>query len=402
MYNNISDSLHNQPMKKVGIMSLYYHNYNFGGLLQAYALQNVIERKGYCCEQICYRRSNATIKEKLINSFKSRPFLETIYMISSEVIKLIFKVLLGNIMSRVCAERIKRFKEFEKSIPHSEIIVDKDSICKYHNGYTTIITGSDQVWGRSVDIQNYCLSFADEKINKVAYAASTGGINFSDLQKKTFEKFLPKFSAISVRESSLAEKINQIINKQCDVVCDPVFLISKDEWSKILPKTHKKSPYIFCYLLGSNMRHRRYAKKLAKRLNMSLYVFPYITTNNFYFADFNFGNIRDYVSGPLEFVSLLKDAEMVITDSFHATAFSLIFEKKFFVFPRIKKTDTFAGNNRLYDLLCELNMECNIVNNYDELLDVINNQINYSGIRKQLDSKITRSHSWLNNVLARN
>ena len=93
---------------------------------------------------------------------------------------------------------------------------------------------------------------------------------------------------------------------------------------------------------------------------------------------------------------------MVITDSFHATAFSLIFEKKFFVFPRIKKTDTFAGNNRLYDLLCELNMECNIVNNYDELLDVINNQINYSGIRKQLDSKITRSHSWLNNVLARN
>lgn len=117
------------------------------------------------------------------------------------------------------------------------------------------------------------------------------------------------------------------------------------------------------------MAHRKAAEKLARKLQLPILTFPHISGNVVRKCDLFFGDIRDFSSGPREFVGLIRDAEFVITDSFHACVFSMIFQTPFAVFERHKAGERENMNSRIYDFLEEYHLERQLVTE-DELINM--------------------------------
>lgn len=122
--------------------------------------------------------------------------------------------------------------------------------------------------------------------------------------------------------------------KKVSVVLDPVFLLSAADWHEIVQEPHIKTPYIFCYLLGSNKEQHERAIKIAKENSCKLVTIPYL--NGYNQLDDNFGDIQISAASPQEFLGLIENAAGVVTDSFHATAFSVIFNRPFWALSRFK------------------------------------------------------------------
>ncbi|MDD7415846.1 MAG: polysaccharide pyruvyl transferase family protein, partial [Spirochaetales bacterium] len=155
--------------------------------------------------------------------------------------------------------------------------------------------------------------------------------------------------------------LQQLTDKNIEVVVDPVLLMTADEWTRSARETKNKGKYILCYLLGDSTQQREALKRVAKKLHLPILTFPHIFLNVVRKCDLFFGDIRDYSSGPREFIELIKNAEMVITDSFHACVFSMIFKTPFAVFERNKIGENGNMNSRIYDFLEEYHLENQLV-----------------------------------------
>ena len=147
---------------------------------------------------------------------------------------------------------------------------------------------------------------------------------------------------------------------------------------------------VLCYFLGSNKKNREISSKIAKKYDAKVLSFPYIVGNKFRFCDKKFGDIRDFSSGPKEFLGLIKNAEFVCTDSFHAVVFSIVFHKNFLAFPRYKKGSG-ASNNRLTDFLSELNL---IDHMFESGGDLDIKLIDYDEVDKVVSKMRKESISW--------
>ena len=113
--------------------------------------------------------------------------------------------------------------------------------------------------------------------------------------------------------------------------------------------------------MGDNVAQRKAVEKLAKRLKLKILTFPHILCNAVRKCDLFFGDIHDYTSGPREFIGLIQNAELVVTDSFHASVFSMIFETPFYVFERDKADAKNSTNRRIYDFLKEYQLDSQLV-----------------------------------------
>ena len=123
--------------------------------------------------------------------------------------------------------------------------------------------------------------------------------------------------------------------KDIHVHIDPTLLLTAKDWSEVSKKVkNRPERYIFCYFLGQDKSYRDAAKKLSKNLNLPIVTLPYIKDHIVDDYDSDFGDIRDFSSGPAEFLDLIKNAELVVTDSFHATVFSIQFHTTFFALAR--------------------------------------------------------------------
>ena len=160
-------------------------------------------------------------------------------------------------------------------------------------------------------------------------------------------------NAISVREKSSIPILQEMTNKPIQVVVDPVLLLQKKEWEQVARVPQIKQLYLVCYLLEDNIAQRKAVEKLAKRLKLKILTFPHILCNVVRKCDLFFGDIHDYTSGPREFIGLIQNAELIVTDSFHASVFSMIFETLFYVFKRDKADAKNSTNRRIYDFLKE-------------------------------------------------
>ena len=137
--------------------------------------------------------------------------------------------------------------------------------------------------------------------------------------------------------------------------------MKEQEWRKELKNPTIKNKYILCYLINDNVIQRKAIEKVAKQLNLKIVTFPHILANAVRKCDLFFGDIRDYTSGPREFLGLIKNAEFVITDSFHACVFSMIFQTPFVVFERHKADEKGNMNSRIYDFTEEYHLEKQLV-----------------------------------------
>lgn len=400
-YCNTKKEKEKTVAEEIGIITFYYRNKNFGGLLQAYALQKVIESESDCkCEQISYAISKTPIKQRILNAIKYMPLSKIITLIVVDMFwEKIIHLLSASEMNELTKERKKAFELFEKNIPHSKDIYTYQNIGKCGQVYGVYVVGSDQIWNAGIDLETFLLKFVSNTAKKISYAASSGGVDFKGREKKLIKEELINFDAISVREISLGKQLNDLTNLRIQTVIDPVFLLTRKEWNNIAEVPSMKEPYILCYLLGNSKKQRKIAEMVSKRMECKLVVFPYIVDNSFHWYDLKFGDVRDYTSGPKQFLGLIRDAEFIITDSFHAMAFSVIFEKKFCVFSRKTYGKICKSNNRITDFLEKIGIENRIAEKEEDVIELIGKCVDYDIVMGRLQNWIDNSKQWLQRAL---
>ncbi len=325
-------------LKNIGILTLYYNNRNYGAQLQSYALVSCINKMGYNCEQIC-------LANKLILKSKKRHFkIKHIHI----YIKNVFRSFA--IKNRWHKKNIEKRNavlcKFQNNTPHSKKVYTSDNIKECLNNYDAFITGSDQVWNMKWYRKEYFLDFVPDNIPKFSYSASMPDVNVNDEQKESIKKYLKSFDKISVREQVTADFLAKLTGRDVECVLDPTLLLEKEQWNEVCAERLIDKEYVFCYFLGNDKEIRKLAKKFAKKSNCTLVSLPHLVS--FCPQDIFFADVNLYDVSPKEFISLIKHAKYVFTDSFHATVFSNLYKTEYFVFNR---TDEGEMSSRMLTLL---------------------------------------------------
>lgn len=319
-------------MKKIGILTFYYKNYNCGGLLQAYALQKVIDcMDGYQSEQICFVRDRKKLYVRKLQELVTDPSQIT-YMLKVRANEKLKSSQSKNDQS--IKNSFQKYDEFMEIIPHS-MIVNSSTSRELNNIYDAFIVGSDQVWNPVYASMDFFFDFVYRK-PKLSYASSIRVNKFRKKEGERIKELLDDFSYISVREKKGIGLLKSIgVNANIDVMPDPTLLLDKLEWDKVKQIPEIKDKYIFVYLVVNNEaldNIRNYA------VNNNLKI-VWVNGPEFYFdSDDTFIKI-DTGIGPREFIGLIENSEFNIIDSFHGAVFSIIYNRPFYVYGNLSSDD---------------------------------------------------------------
>lgn len=273
-----------------------------------------------------------------------------------------------------------------------------DTLEKCVEDYDVFIVGSDQVWNPKYMHWGYTLSFVPEEKRKISYAASIGVSMLTDKQKNSYSRWLCRFHSVSVREQDAVETLEGLITSKIKLVLDPVFLLNRESWNSFSSKRRIKESYVFAYFLGGGEEIRNLVREYAKKNNLRLVTMPYIW-QWYTKIDRKFGDICLYDVSPEDFVSLIRYADCIITDSFHAVAFSCIYNKEFFVFGR---SDQPEMSSRIASITSLFGTESRFLNEKDKMtFTYMQNQsgLNYSWGNSNCDNMRKESMSFLINSL---
>ena len=327
---------------KVAIITHYYKSVNYGGNLQAYALTRYLNQNGYNAVQISYPfvydSSSLSLKERLLQKFKESPLLFLGFVLKKIVfifIDLFNKTKLAK-LQEINKKRLQSFAHFQLDlIPHTSTVYDEKTLKTLNADFDAFITGSDQVFNLEMMRPGFFLTFVNDKKTKISYAASMA-LNSIPKNKEDFcKESLERFDAIGVREEKTVFLLSRLLNSRIVLNVDPVFLLEKSEWEQVCSDRVIKEDYLFCYFLGKNSFSRKEAKQFAHKYGLKIVCIPFCTTR-YNLLDEQFGDVNIPYASPEDFLSLIKNAKCIFTDSFHACAFSIIFDKMFFVFDRDK------------------------------------------------------------------
>lgn len=347
---------------KIGIIT-YYNGNNHGALLQAYALCKFLNNTG----------NNAEIIRFVPRKNKKRSF--------SVALK---QTILG----------LKKEKQYDvflhKFIPCSQKYGRFYDLRKLNSKYDAFITGSDQVFNvNAIDKKAYYyLSFAEKKA--ISYAASFGESNIDKKALDTIKPYVEKLDAISMREQTGVEIIKKIINKDVTWAIDPTFLLSKEEWHKIVTVPDIKKPYIFAYY-NSKKECNEIVKKLAEKLSLDVIVVSRTEIN--YKSDY----IKDFECSPDKFLGYIENAALICSDSFHGTALSVIFRKPFITYVS-DLTGTNEADTRKVELLKKIGLGNRLVTSAENVNEEVLN-IDYSEAEIKIKEWKNESEKFLNSEL---
>lgn len=302
-------------MKKIGIMT-YHNSDNYGSVLLAYAEQSMLEKLGYRVEIIdfCLNRVNATygiFVDWGRNGYRCIPY-NTYALINYKALK----------------TKEKRYVDFRKRFLNltNKKYASYEELSREEFDYTCVVAGGDQVWNCDAYVfdKAYFLGFLGEDITKIAYAPGLGASAAYSKDLNNYGKLISEFKFLSVREKESKKIIEKIAGKKANVVLDPVFLLEKKRWEEISEGERCiQKPYLLVYSIGFNSFLYAEAEKIAKKNNLQIVtVMP-----DWRLAKKRY--IKKFDTGPLEFLNLIKYADFVCSNSFHATAFSIIFNKEF-------------------------------------------------------------------------
>ena len=352
--------------------------YNHGASLQEYALLKFLNQEGYHAEALHYKPSYLSHHFKLSAvSFRfDKPLLKQIYLL----IKLPGRL--------IDLKRKRAFDDFAiKYIPtNSKLYNNNEELIKDLPLAEAFICGSDQIWNSYFENGKdpaFYLDFVPKDKLKISYAASFAIDELESSIKPFVKKLVSNLDAVGVRETSGVRILNELGIDNAVQVLDPVFLLSAQHWIDTFVTNEFDKPYLFIYDFDSNPLIEEIALNLKKEKGFLIYT----VNKNISYADKNF-----YLEGPETFLSLIHHSQFNITNSFHAVAFSLIFNKKFVVVNRTEKINT-----RMRDLLALVNLDKLIVNELIDYNDVVN--VNSTIDHNLLESHIDRSKSTLLNFL---
>lgn len=381
-------------MKKIGIIS-YFNYYNYGSMLQGYALQKYISQldKTIDCENINYRHAS---------KYKSSLFA----MIQMRISRFgyYFTHLKEVITKHNYSNRIQLKKNlFDKFLHHYTNTTDhlyssKEELLESDFNYDVCVTGSDQTWSPIVSggyqESPMFLDFLKSDVIKAAYAPSLGVANYTNEQKSFLKEKLADFRLISCRETNGAKFLSNLLCREVPSVLDPTLLLIKQQWEEIevIPPNIPKD-YIFCYFIGHRKYYRDFAIKLSKQTNLPLFYIPVS------WRDCKKSNNLIFEAGPREFVGLINHATYVCTDSFHGVAFCSNLGKNFYAFVKHSGNIHGGDNSRLFDYLERIGLTDRLFESYtgDEI-DI--HSINYSLVEEKLAEERKKSYAYLNELIA--
>lgn len=379
-------------MKKVAILTKYYKNYNYGGMLQGYALHKTIEQLGFDCDIISYDvwKNPNPVYKNILQQCKQ-------YGIKTAFEKVIEKAISkqGYKIKNIVDERKRLFNEFMVQTGANTEEYDDSNLSELNGIYDFFVSGSDQVWNPNAVRNLYLQGFVTDDTKKIAYAASIGRDEFSEYEAKILVPFISTFKHLGIREKTGANLLKKYIDNDITTVLDPTMLLSSEDWNEISSDRIVNEPYALFYFFADSYETRCKVEEFCRKKGLKLVLIPYAK------QEFNYGDckgecIRLDKVGPNEFLSAIKYADYVFTDSFHGSVFSIIYNKEFAVFERNKKGHV-SMNSRLYDLLNTYGLSDRLISNFEALDSLVS--IDYKAVKEVLTKKKKESVDFLTNSL---
>lgn len=353
--------------------------YNYGASLQAYALQHYLESIGHEVEIIDYKPWYLDGHYKLWsvgNPRYHKPLLWQLYNMAK---------LPGRILAYPHKKTFDRFTAkylhlTRRYSSYNELKANPPEADAY-------IAGSDQIWntlfqnGRDA---SFYLDFGSSKVKRISYAASFATPDIVAEYKNFVREELKNFDYISIRERKSLKLLKSLGVTTGVTVCDPVFLINKNEWTNFAHSVNCiGQKYLLVYLTDKSGVIKNIALEIKKYTGWKIFAIGCHSDwadKNFTYAD------------PVEFVSFINGSEFVISNSFHATAFSIILNKKFCVTKRIESI-----NERMISLLSDYGLTDRLT---DKFFPAILENLNFETINQTTDKIVRNSKLWLNKVLS--
>ena len=356
--------------KNIAIITWHTYN-NYGGILQTFALRKKLVLLGYENVDIInypphsrYFPMSERIKPKNAYEF----WLKKKY---------------NQIWGKSVKEKFDNFRN--EYISFTELSDTKAKLFKLNDKYDKFICGSDQIWAPTVFDENYFLKFVSNNSKKISYAPSLGLDSIeNDMVREKMKQLINEIPCLSVREEQGKKLIKDLTGREAKIVIDPTLLINKKEWNDIFNlKDFNIKDYVLVYCLGDSSL----AYKIAKRFNKKIIFIPKS------YREYHKYKSNIYIPSPIEFLKLIYNADMVITDSFHGTVFSMNFNVPFITLKRFKD-NKISQNSRIYNILKMTGLEDRLFNK-NMKLDDLEKQINYSKVNKVLENKRKESVEFL-------
>lgn len=357
-------------MKKISIITVL-NTVNYGSALQTFATQKFFEDKGFETEFVDYWRKDQTtaarierIKKDKKSSLKQwikKPLRDYLEIKSIKASEPVFRGFIKDKI-KLTPRTYSSFEELKADCPVADVYA----------------TGSDQMWnsGWNQGIErSFFLDYAPEDKKKLAYATSIGKTSFDDEEAAEIIPLIKKYDLITLREQSAVDLLAKY-DIDASLVLDPTLMLNKDTWSSYLPEVKMDKKYLLVYQLHNehdNANFDEAVKSIAKEKNLEIVRITYS------YSDLKIGK-KIVLPQVFEFLSLIKNAEFIVTDSFHGTAFSINFNKQMaIIYP--KKFST-----RMDNILSLTGLSERRYTSADKI-GKWNNVIDYEPVNKILDAK---------------
>lgn len=309
----------------------WYGTQNYGSSLQSYGLSTVLKNMGYNVSFLGY--------------FKVYPFLfRHPNMLYARLINKLNRKKTNGFFNPVPYEisekRKQRLEIFKKTAYKTCIFTSSAQWKKAIKDKMIFVSGSDILWNpalgypaaRFLDFAYYA------KLSRFSYASSVGALELPRKYYKAYKRYLGSMKAVGVREESVKKMLEPIIKREVTQVVDPTLLLTKDDWSAFSEKAEVSVPisdngYILCYFVMNDKRYWEYVKLIAKICNKQIIVLPMHKMDE----EQPYDVVLD--GTPPEFVWLIKNADFICTDSFHACVISSVFHKEFYLLRRTRKAE---------------------------------------------------------------
>ena len=364
--------------EKVGIIT-YHFARNYGAVLQCYALRKYLEKVG--CEATVLN-AISRVQEKNNSVFHKKDGIKNV---------IVNVVLLPFVKQRLRKE--KGFADFvENYIPHTEKVVNVEQLKALvdREQYRAIITGSDQVWNPHIfDFDEMFFFPFETKAIKIGYSVSIGESSLEDI--RGYSKYAKDFPYVGLREKGAKEKVEAICGHSVVDTVDPVLLLTREDWETFVDKSSPlaKEKYLLCYLIDKKpiKRNMAIAEQIAKERGLKIkYIWMHLEKESFR------GNFINDAS-PVEFLNYMYHASAVMTDGYHGTVFSTIFNKPMYsVINNRQSTDS-----RIRDYLTLIGLESRIF--YGDSPVIPKEEIDYTEVDPKIRSAADASKAFLQSAI---
>lgn len=313
---------------KIGILTLPLHT-NYGGILQAYALQTVLERMGH--EPVHFNKSQKIplIRARLLISIPARIIMK--YVLRKKDVRVLAEKYYNEVYDIIS----KNTQQFIDQYVKTRVIRSFSDIKDFE--YDAFIVGSDQVWRPKyfMSIEDAYLKFAAKwECKRVAYAASFGTDIWEYTEKQTNEckSLIKKFDAVSVREYSGVKLVDMQFNVKAIRVLDPTMLLSSEDYNAFVSTNDEQGqPYLLVYILDMTKEKKEIIEQISKKCQLKIRYNSSLVENSK-------ASINERIQIPVgDWICNFKNASYVFTDSYHATVFSLIYNKPFLIYGNKKR-----------------------------------------------------------------